>query len=153
MGKVSEELLVPASLAEVWDLYFTDSTWPTWADQFHAVESVSENYPETGGQLVWRSGPAGRGTVTETVLEHEPRRLHRIRFADQHAEGEQTTTFALEGQGTKVSLALVYGLMHAGPLGPVTDRLFVRTQMRRSLIRSLQGLASEAREPAPPDPS
>ena len=153
MGKVSEELLVPASLAETWDLYFSRSTWPAWADQFHTVESLSDGYPEAGGRLVWRSGPAGRGTVTETVLEHEPRRLHRIRFADSHAEGEQTTTFALDGQGTKVGLELVYGLMHAGPLGPITDRLFVRSQMRRSLIRSLQGLASEAGELAPLGPA
>ena len=67
MGKVAEELLIPASLAEVWDLYFEPQRWRAWVDEFHAVESISDDFPEVGGKLVWRSGPAGRGQVVETV--------------------------------------------------------------------------------------
>ncbi len=144
MGKVSEELLVPAPLAEVWDFYFERRTWRSWVDQLRSVDSVEGGYPEAGGRLVWRSGPAGRGTVTETVLEHEPRRLHRISFKDDSSEGEQTTTFEIAGEGTKVRLDLVYGLLEAGVFGPLTDRLFVRSQMRRMLVRTLQGLKAEA---------
>ncbi len=33
------------------------------------------------------SVPAGRGEVTEKVLEHEPRRKHRIEFADPTMTG------------------------------------------------------------------
>ena len=146
MGKVAEELVIAASLAEVWSLYFEPRTWPAWVDEFHAVESVSGGYPEAGGRLVWRSGPSGRGQVTETVIEHEPRRAHRIRYADPHSEGEQLTTFAIEGEGTKVTIELVYGLMEPGVLGPITDRLFIRGQMRAMLIRSLEGLRAEAQE-------
>ena len=144
MGKVSEELLVPAPLADVWDLYFERRTWPSWVDQLRTVVSTAEGYPETGGTLVWKSGPAGRGTVHERVLEHEHRRLHRIGFKDESSEGEQTTTFSMKGQGTLVHIDLVYGLLHAGPLGPITDRLFIRSQMRRSLVRTLTGLRAEA---------
>jgi uncharacterized protein YndB with AHSA1/START domain len=146
MGKVAEELLIPASLAEVWDLYFDPDRWRAWVDEFHAVDSISDGYPEIGGRLVWHSGEAGRGQVTETVVDHEPRRLHKIRFADPHAEGEQLTSFAIEGDGTKVKIELVYGLMQPGLLGPITDRLFIRSQMGGSLARSLEGLRSEARE-------
>jgi Polyketide cyclase / dehydrase and lipid transport len=145
MGKVAEELLVPASLAEVWDLYFNPATWPAWVDQFKRVETLDSGYPEAGGRLIWQSGPAGRGTVTENVLEHVPRSLHRIRYRDDSSEGELLTTFAIEGEGTKVKLDLVYGLLQPGPLGPITDRLFIRSQMRGSLRRSLEALASEAR--------
>ena len=144
MGKVSEELLIPAPLADVWDLYFERRSWPSWVDQLRTVESVEGGYPEVGGKLVWKSGPAGRGRVTETVLEHEHRRLHKIRFEDESSEGEQTTTFRMEGTGTMVKLDLAYGLLQAGPLGPITDRLFIRSQMRRMLQRSLMGLRAEA---------
>ena len=146
MGKVAEELLIPASLAEVWDLYFKPSTWPAWVDELNGVDSISDRYPEAGGTLTWRSGPSGRGQVTETVLEHEPRRIHRIRYRDPHSEGEQLTTFAIEGEGTKVRIELVYGLMEPGVFGPITDRLFVRSQMRAALARSLEGLRAEAQE-------
>ena len=154
MGRVSAELLIPASLAEVWDIYFEPRSWQSWVDEFHAVDSISDGYPEIGGKLVWHSGAAGRGQVVETVLDHEPRRLHRIRFADPHAEGEQLTTFEIAGEGTKVGLELVYGLMAPGVFGPITDRLFIRSQMRAMLVRSLKGLRAEAQELAtPPSPA
>lgn len=146
MGKVAEELLIPASLAEVWDLYFEPKTWPSWVDEFRAVDSISGGYPEAGGSLVWRSAPAGRGQVTETVLEHEPRRLHRIRYSDPNSEGEQLTSFEIEGEGTRVKIELVYGLHKPGVFGPITDRLFIRSQMRSSLGRSLEGLRAAAQE-------
>lgn len=148
MGRVAAELVVGASLAEVWELYFEPRSWPAWVDELQAVDSISDGYPEIGGRLVWRSGASGRGRVVETVLDHEPRRLHRIHFADPHAEGEQLTRFEIAGEGTKVALELVYGLMAPGVLGPITDRLFVRSQMRDMLVRTLQGLRAEAQEPA-----
>jgi polyketide cyclase/dehydrase/lipid transport protein len=146
MGRVSAELVIGASLAEVWDLYFEPRGWATWVDEFASVDSIGDGYPEIGGKLVWHSGAAGRGRVEETVLDHEPRRLHRIHFADPHAEGEQLTTFEIAGAGTKVRIELVYGLMAPGVFGPITDRLFIRSQMRAMLTRTLEGLRAEARE-------
>ncbi len=147
MPSVSAELIVPASLAEAWDLYFDRRRWTSWVDEFRGTDEIDDGYPEAGGTLVWHSGPAGRGQVTETVLEHEPRRLHRIRYLDQSSEGEQLTRFEIAGEnGTKVSLELDYELV--GPtLIPFTDRLFVRPQMRNSLMRSLEGLAAEIGPP------
>ena len=146
MGRVSAERVIGASLAEIWDLYFEPRSWGVWVDEFYAVDSISNGYPEIGGKLVWHSGAAGRGQVVETVLDHEPRRLHRIRFADPHAEGEQLTRFEIAGDGTKVAIELVYGLMGPGVFGPITDRLFIRSQMRDMLVRSLERLRAEAQE-------
>lgn len=149
MGKVSEELQIPASLAETWGLYFDASKWPLWVDEFRRVDQISGGYPELGGTLVWQSGPAGRGRVSETVLEHEPRRLHRIRYADPSSEGEQTTSFRIEGEGTRVGLELDYPLISGGILNWVTDVLFIRSQMAQMLTRSLEGMRSEAQAPRP----
>jgi hypothetical protein len=116
-------------------------------DQFGSIEA-SDGYPEAGGSLRWRSGAAGRGTVTEHVLEHEPRRLHRIAFHDPASAGELRTAFAIEGEGTRVTQELDYRLRKRGPFARLTDRLFIRSQMRGSLRRSLDRLKAEVEEVA-----
>ena len=144
MAKAAAELRIPASLAETWDLYFDPTRWPEWVDEFRAIDSLDGGYPEVGGTLVWHSGPAGRGQVTETVLEHEPRLLHRIRYSDPSSEGEQTTSFRIEGDDTLVRLELSYSLVKGGILSGLTDLLFIRSQMGGMLARSLEGLRGEA---------
>ena len=145
MANVAEEIVVPGSLAEVWDLYFEQRTWPSWVDEFHAVEEREDAYPEQGGRLVWRSGPAGRGRVEETVLVHEPRHTHKIAYIDPNSSGEQLTTFEISGpDAVKVKIELHYELVRPSFL-PFTNRLFIRPQMRGMLKRSLAGLRTEAR--------
>jgi hypothetical protein len=151
MAKLTESVLVGASLAETWSHYFEPSGWPGWVDGFAAVES-QRDYPEEGGELVWRSNPAGRGTVSERVLEHEPRRRHRIEFADPESRGRLLTTFAVEGPGTRVEVELDYGLVSGGVLAAVTDRLFVRGQVAGSLRRTLGRFKHEVEELAGLDP-
>jgi hypothetical protein len=48
-----------------------------------------------------------------------------------------------------VTLELDYRLARGGPFAWLTDRLFVRSQVRASLRRSLIGLKREAEEPEP----
>ncbi len=78
---------------------------------------------------------------------HEPRSKHRIAFTDPESEGEMETRFAIEpggdGQTTKVEQELEYSITSGGALSPLTDVLFVRSQMRRSLQRSLGRLKIE----------
>ena len=105
MPTLEESLLIDASLAEVWDYYFEPRGWPAWVDGFHAVSSA-QGYPGEGGTLVWRSNPAGRGTVTERVLEHQPRRRHLIEFSDPESQGELLTRFEIEGERTRVTLSV-----------------------------------------------
>jgi hypothetical protein len=97
----------------------------------------SEGYPEAEGTLVWSSNSAGRGTVSERVLAHEPRTLHRVEFSDPQSNGELTTRFAIEGEATRVTLELVYTVGRGGPLSWITDVLFARSQVIGSLRRSL----------------
>lgn len=146
MGQVAAAVVIGAPLAEVWDFYFDPRSWPAWVDQFGRVES-SDGYPREGGILRWQSGGAGRGAVTETVLEHEPRSLHRIAFEDPQSEGELETSFEIASEGelgaTRVSQTMAYSVKGAGPLGALTDLLFVRAQLRGSLERSLARLRTE----------
>jgi Polyketide cyclase / dehydrase and lipid transport len=145
VAELSESILVEASLAEIWSYYFEPSGWPMWVDGFHSVESAN-GYPERGGTLVWRSTPAGRGTVTERVLDHEPRTLHRIAFEDPESSGELTTRFEIEGEATRVTLELSYVVAASGPFAWLTERLFVRGQVGGSLRRTLARLRLEGEE-------
>jgi uncharacterized protein YndB with AHSA1/START domain len=140
---VRAEVAIDLSLAEVWETYFDPGGWPEWVDGFETVTSMS-GYPLSGGELNWRSIPAGRGAVREEVVEHEPRRLHRVRFSDDHSEGTLTTTFEMKGGGVLVVQELSYRLTRPGLFGVFTDALFVRGQMRASLERSLERLRGEA---------
>jgi len=144
---------ISAPLADAWDFYFDDRRWPTWVDGFASV-TAALGYPDVGGTLQWRSTPAGRGVVSERVLEHEARRRHRIEFSDAYASGEQTTGFEIarasgEAARTRVTLELLYRLADGGLLGPITDPIFVRPQMRRSLTRTLERLRGELSEEQP----
>jgi len=146
MARVEETVLVGASLAETWDTYLDRRGWATWVDAFAAVVS-DEGYPEEGGTLRWRSTPAGRGEVTEKVLEHEPRRTHRIAFSDPTMSGELSTRFAVEGQGTRVTQALDYRLAERGVFA-FLGAFFVRSQVARSVQRTLRDLKAFAEESA-----
>jgi uncharacterized protein YndB with AHSA1/START domain len=147
MPTVTESIHVAAPLARVWELYFEPATWPAWVDGFGSVQS-SDGYPERGGTLRWRSTPAGRGTVSERVLEHEPRRLHRVEFSDPESEGELATAFEAErddgGEGTQVIQEVTYRVRDAGVLTRLSDPIFIRPQIARSIRRSLERLRTEA---------
>ena len=145
VANLSESVIVGVSLAEAWDCYFEPTGWPAWVDGFARVDEAV-GYPEGGGTLTWSSIPAGRGRVTERVLAHQPRTLHRIAFSDPESSGELTTRFEVAGEATRVTLELDYSLASSGPIAWVTDRLFVRGQMAGSLRRTLGRLRLEAEE-------
>jgi uncharacterized protein YndB with AHSA1/START domain len=142
MATVTAEIEIAAEPAAVWDHYFDPVAWPDWVDQFAFVID-SDNYPRVGGTLHWRSGRAGRGEVTESVIEHEPRHRHRIEFSDPEAEGELVTTFAPTDAGTRCRQELTYRLRDAGIFTRAADVLFVRSQMGASLGRSLAALRAD----------
>ncbi len=143
MGVVEQEVIVSAPLAEVWDFYFEPRAWPDWVDSFASVTEV-DGYPDAGGTLRWKSVPAGRGGVTEKVVEHEPRRKHRIEFSDPTLEGEMTVTFAIEGEGSKVVTSMDYRLLDKSAFARLGALLFLKAQLRGTLRRSLDAFAAEA---------
>ena len=134
-----------ASLAETWECYFDARRWAAWVDGFQATIE-SEGYPQAGGSLGWRSIPAGRGEVTERVREHEPRRRHLIEFADPAMEGQLETRFEVEGDGTRVRQVLSYRLLDRGPIARLGALLFVRSQVRASVQRSLHAFRRTVEE-------
>lgn len=148
MAQVETSIEVDAPLADAWATFFEVERLIDWVDGFAAVISV-DGYPEEGGTLVWRSTPAGRGQVTERVVAHEPRRLHRVEFSDPESSGTLQTSFEMlpsgeSGEGrTRLLQKLDYRLGGGGPLRALTDALFIRSQMRRSLQRSLAGFRAE----------
>lgn len=147
MPKLALDIRVEASLAETWDAYFDPRLWGSWVDGFQTQVERSPGYPaEVGSALVWRSIPAGRGTVRERVLAHEERRLHRIAFADPAMEGELETRFAIEGSGTRVRQEMSYRLLDRGPISRLGALLFVKAQIRSSMERSLAAFKHEAQE-------
>lgn len=117
-----------------------------WVDAFQSVVAA-EGYPAEGGTLTWRSTPAGRGEVTETVLEHETRRTHRIAFSDPTMTGELSTRFAVEGQGTRVTQTLDYRLAERGVFA-FLGAFFVKSQVARSVQRTLAALKAFVEESA-----
>jgi hypothetical protein len=80
------------------------------------------------------------------VLEHEPRRLHRVAFRDPESAGELRTTFEIAGQSTAVTQELEYRLRKRGPFAWLTDRLFIRSQVRGSMARTLGRLRLEVED-------
>ncbi len=148
MARVEASVEIDASIAEVWDLYFDPARWASWVDGFGSVVSSSDGYPDLGGTLVWRSTAAGRGQVRERVTDHQPRALHRVEFEDPDSAGELETKLEMlpseRGRRLRVSQVLTYVLTTGGPLRPITDLLFIRPQLRRSLERSLIELRLEA---------
>ena len=145
MATVEESVLVGASLAETWDRFFDVRGWPSWVDGFQAAVE-SHGYPEVGGTLRWRSIPAGRGEVTERVVEHQHRRRHLISFEDPAMAGELDTRIEIEGEGTRVSQRLDYRLLDRGPIARLGALLFVRGQVRASMQRSLLAFRRAAEE-------
>lgn len=151
MGRVEASVEIAAPLADVWDLYFDPARWASWVDGFASVVASSDAYPQVGATLTWRSTPAGRGRVEEHVASHEPRTRHLIGFVDPSTEGELEVTFeqlpaadAESGRRTKVTQRMTYAVTSGGPLRAITDLLFIRSQQRRSLERSLIDLRLEA---------
>ena len=150
MGRVEASTEIEAPLAEVWDLYFDQDRWSSWVDGLASVVS-QRGYPNQGGTLTWRSGPAGRGEVRERVVAHEPRSLHAIDYTDPSSTGRLEVGFEMlpavsadSGRRTRVTQKLAYRVTAGGPLSPITDFLFIRGQMRGSLQRSLTDLRLEA---------
>jgi hypothetical protein len=150
MATIAESVVVAASLADTWERYLDPRGWPAWVDGFGGIEA-SDGYPEVGGTLAWHSVPAGRGRVSERVLEHEPRRIHRIAFSDPDSEGELAARFAIEPGGeerpaTRVTLELEYRLYRRDLFMRLSDVFFIRGQLRGSLQRSLARFRAEAEE-------
>jgi hypothetical protein len=157
MGVARASGPVPLPPAEAVELWTDTARWPLFIEGFAHVDRRDDAWPGPGGKLVWRSRPGGRGIVTERVLasERSVDGSTRIvtRVLEEALAGTLTAVFEARDAGSEMELALDYELqpttlLRSGPLGKVTDALFIRRALSDSLARTVRRFATEAREEA-----
>lgn len=138
----------PARALEAWcDL----DRWPAFVESFRGVVEVDPEWPGKGAQVVWETGPHGRGRVTERVEAREVGQEGRARLVTSVSEEALTGTQALafttrpEG-GSLAEIALDYRLRGGGRLTRLTDALFIRRALHHSLGRTLERFAADVRD-------
>jgi hypothetical protein len=123
--------------------WYEPRRWPRWLDGCERVISIDPDWPRAGSGVTWESGPAGRGRVSERVLEHEPLRGMTVEVADASIRGRQTVAFIPDGDEVSVELALSYRLERRSPVSPLVDVLFIRRAMASSLQSTLHRFGVE----------
>jgi len=134
-------LSAPTGLAS--RLWTDVNRWPTFVDGFGHVVEIDESWPELGSKVVWQSGPAGRGRVTERILERDDDHVVTEVFEDQ-LSGRQAVFF----EPGRVMMELNYQLTKAGPFSKITDALFIRRALAMALERTLRRFSTEAADEA-----
>ena len=138
---------VPLAPAAALALWADVSRWPSFVEGFARLVENDPGWPAPDARLVWESVPAGRGRVTEKVVESSEDRIATMVFEDRLA-GRQEFRVAPGPRGAAVELSLEYTLTKYGPLGVVADALFIRRAIRDSLRRTLFRFGVEAEEEA-----
>ncbi len=98
-------------------------------------------WPAAGAVVTWRSGPAGRGRVTERVLEHAVGHGQTCAVGDDAIEGRQSIAFAPVSGGVQLTLRLAWRRRSPGPVGVLVDLIFSRRAMADSLAHTLDRFA------------
>jgi hypothetical protein len=137
VGSVRVSESFPGSVHEAETCWYDTSRWPQWVDELAHVISVEGEWPSHGSVVKWQSGPAGRGRVTERVVDYEPLQRYTVEVEDDSITGEQTASFDPVEDGVEVTLALAYRIKRRSPLTPLIDVLFVRRLMITSLQKTL----------------
>jgi hypothetical protein len=134
---------LPAPVPLAARLWIDVNRWPTFVDGFGHLVDIDDSWPESGSKVVWQSGPAGRGRVTERIVERDEEHVVTEIFDDQ-MHGRQTVFFEPE----RVVLQLDYELQGGGPLRKLTDVLFIRRALAMALERTLRRFSTEAGDEA-----
>jgi len=138
-------VLTPEAALRLW----TDvDRWPSFVEGFARPVDRSPEWPHAGARLVWESSPAGRGRVTEKVMEAEGPDRFVTQVFEERLHGTQTFRVVESEGGSRAELALEYELTKYGPLSAVADVIFIRRAIRDSLRRTLSRFAVEAEEEA-----
>jgi hypothetical protein len=138
-------VLTPEAALRLW----TDvDRWPSFVEGFARTLERSPDWPASGSRVVWESTPAGRGRVTEKVVEGEgPDRFVTLVF-EERLNGTQTFRVVESEAGSRAELALEYELTKYGPFALVADAIFIRRAIRDMLRRTLRRFSVEAEEEA-----
>jgi hypothetical protein len=128
-------------------LWVDTNRWPTFVDGFGHVLAIDEQWPDPGSKVVWESGPAGRGRVTERIREISDKAVASEVF-DSQMSGIQAIRFEPTDDGCDVFLSVDYELASSGPLRRLTDVLFIRRALAMALERTLRRFSTEAADEA-----
>ena len=139
-----EVALAPEAAMRLWA---APDRWAAFVEGFAQVVEQDAGWPDVGCRVVWDSVPAGRGRVTEKVVESAPDRLATLVFEDQLA-GRQVFRVAESEAGARVELSLEYTLTKYGPLSGMADVIFIRRAIRDALRRTVFRFSVEAEEEA-----
>jgi hypothetical protein len=131
------------SVAEAEGVWYDTTAWPRWVDGLAYVESVGARWPAVGADVHWVSVPAGRGSVSERVVAHEPLGGQTVEVEDDSIRGTQSVSFSPRDGGVAVALRLAYELKRRSPLMALVDVLFIRRAMARSLEHTLARFGAE----------
>jgi hypothetical protein len=140
---VTEVPLTPEAALRLW----TDvRRWSTFVEGFARVLEQDGGWPAEGSRVVWESIPAGRGRVTEKVVEAPASERFATMVFEDRLAGRQVFRAVESAGGSRVELMLEYTLTKYGPLGGLADMLFIRRALRDSLQRTLARFAVEAED-------
>jgi hypothetical protein len=147
MARIERVGFGPVSALVAQELWTNTARWPTFVDGFGHVLEQDEDWPEPGTKVVWQSGPAGRGRVTERIKANADGLVATDVFDHQMA-ALQTARFEAAEDGCNVYLSLDYELTSGGPLRALTDVLFIRRALAMALERTLRRFFTEAADEA-----
>ncbi len=123
--------------------WYDTGRWSHWVDGLDRVLSVDGGWPQVGAGVIWESGPAGRGRVSERVLAYEPCAGQTVEVQDGSIRGRQSVAFARVDAGVEVALTLEYELTRRSIVSPLVDALFIRRAMAVSLGTTLTRFGAE----------
>jgi Polyketide cyclase / dehydrase and lipid transport len=141
----TELVLTPEAALRLWS---DTSRWASFVEGFARVLELDPDWPAGGAKVVWESSPAGRGRVTEKVMEAEGPDRFVTQVFDERFHGTQTFRVVESEGGSRAELAVEYELTKYGPLRAVADAIFIRRAIRDSLRRTLLRFSVEAEEEA-----
>jgi hypothetical protein len=145
MARIERTGYAPVTPLVARRLWVDTNRWPTFVDGFGHVVELDESWPEPGSKVVWQSGPAGRGRVTERIRGFSDSGVASDVF-DTQMSALQEVRFEAAEDGCDVFLSLDYELQKGGPLRGLTDVLFIRRALAMALERTLRRFSTEAED-------
>jgi hypothetical protein len=147
MARIDRVGFAPVTPLVAQRLWLDTNRWPTFIDGFGHVLERDPEWPQPRSKVVWESGPAGRGRVTERIRQNDDGQVAAEIF-DSHMTAVQGARFEPAEDGCHVFLSLDYELTKGGPLRPITDALFIRRSLAMALERTLRRFSTEAADEA-----
>ena len=139
---------MPLSREAALRLWTELSRWVSFIEGFARVVESDPSWPAHESRVIWESIPAGRGRVTEKVVEPPAAGAFATMVFEDRLAGRQTFHAVESAGGARIELALEYTLTRYGPLGGLADAIFIRRALRDSLRRTMARFAVEAQDEA-----